>query len=249
MDDDVIVTPEMLTEETKNAPVVIEGLEKVAEALTTPLEDKMTPAILEKLEQNHRVAERINEDLQKEENTELKTLFDEIESYEKKEPVEKEEERKAYLKVKPKMGRPQVIDKFILKELRQAFLMGCNDTEACAYAEISPRLLYYFQNRNPNFLQYKNEWKENPILKARATVYKNLDNDETARWYLERKKRAEFATRQEVITGDISEINAVLDKLESNYDGFADRAREALSTTGAADKQVVEDKPPLQDTR
>lgn len=99
-------------------------------------------------------------------------------------------------------GRPTVMNDQTLNKLRDAFLMGCSDREACFYADISLQTLYNYQKDNPEYLEQKAMWKENPILKARNTVYKSLDQDDMAKWYLERKKRNEFATRQELTGGD-----------------------------------------------
>lgn len=84
-----------------------------------------------------------------------------------------------------------------LARLRQAFLMGCDDEEACAFAEINPSTLYRYQEDHPEYASEKATWKQNPILKAKATIYKSLDEKETAKWYLERKKKSEFAQRSE----------------------------------------------------
>ena len=98
-----------------------------------------------------------------------------------------------------KAGRKTVVDDEALLKLEQAFLMGCDDEEACQFAGISPSALYAHQRRNPEFQQEKELWKLNPILKATATVYKNLSQPEMARWFLERRKKDKFSTRQELV--------------------------------------------------
>lgn len=92
-------------------------------------------------------------------------------------------------------------EKFI--KLEQAFSIGCTDKEACSYAEITEHQLYYYQNEiNTDFAVRKAELKEKPILKAKQTVVKNLDNPEHAKWYLERKNKAEFSLRTELTGKD-----------------------------------------------
>lgn len=113
-----------------------------------------------------------------------------------------EEDQEKRTPVKRKPGRPQAIDADVLRQLRQAFLMGCSDEEACAYASIGARTLYDFQTKFPEFSQYKEEWKRNPILKARATIYSNLHKQSTAQWFAERKLKDEFSTRQEMTGKD-----------------------------------------------
>jgi hypothetical protein len=99
-------------------------------------------------------------------------------------------------------GRPTVMTEDVLAKLRQAFLMGCDDEEACAFAEIDPKTLYRYQEKNHEYASEKAKWKQNPILKAKATIYSNLNEKETAKWYLERKKKGEFAQRNEMTGAD-----------------------------------------------
>lgn len=96
------------------------------------------------------------------------------------------------------MARPRKIDKEILGKLEEAFKIGATDREACYYANINPDTLYEYQKRNPKFTEQKEAWKQNPILKAKHTIYKNLDDKNTAQWYLERKCKAEFSTQSKL---------------------------------------------------
>jgi hypothetical protein len=95
------------------------------------------------------------------------------------------------------VGRPTVITGEVLRKLEEAFAMGCTDLEACLYADISKTALYEHQQRHPEFAERKEKLKETPILLARTTVIKNLRNPQSAQWYLERKKKNEFAQRNE----------------------------------------------------
>lgn len=101
-------------------------------------------------------------------------------------------------------GRPTKLTPEVITKLEQAFSMGCTDKEACLFADISMPALYNFQNRRPEFVERKELLKEKPMMKARSTVLKNLDDPEHAEWYLERKGRAEFSTRTEVpLSGEL----------------------------------------------
>lgn len=82
-----------------------------------------------------------------------------------------------------------------LTKLEQAFAIGCNDEEACDYAEISPRQLYYYQEIFPDFVGKKHRLKRAPVLKAKNTLFSGLDKVENAKWYLERKLQNEFALK------------------------------------------------------
>lgn len=95
-------------------------------------------------------------------------------------------------------GRPTVMTPETLERLRQAFLRGCSDREAVAYAEIALSTLYEYQNKNPDFSEQKASWKTQPLLKARETVISKLDDVDTAMWYLERKMPEEFGKKQTV---------------------------------------------------
>ncbi len=95
-----------------------------------------------------------------------------------------------------KMGRPTVVTPEVLAKLEQAFGMGCSDKEACLYADISMDALYDYQNRRPDFAEWKAILKEKPVLKARSVVVNSLSDPETSKWYLERKTHGEFNARQ-----------------------------------------------------
>jgi hypothetical protein len=95
-------------------------------------------------------------------------------------------------------GRPTVFTPEVLQKLEQGFKIGLTDTECCCYADINLSTLYEYQKRNPEFLYKKEKWKQNPIAKAKHTIYKNLDDAKTAQWYLERKCKEEFSTQSKL---------------------------------------------------
>jgi hypothetical protein len=93
-----------------------------------------------------------------------------------------------------KVGRPEKINDDILAKLEAAFKVGANDTEACEYAEIDPSTLYRYQQRNEEFCNKKKGWKSRPTLKAKMTVYKNLDDPKIALDYL-KLRDDDFSTK------------------------------------------------------
>lgn len=100
------------------------------------------------------------------------------------------------------VGRPTVMTPEVIAKLEEAFLLGCTDLEACFFAEISKDALYNYQKENPEFVERKEKLKENPVFKARAKVVEELSNNaDLALRYLERKKKDEFGTRQDVNVG------------------------------------------------
>jgi len=94
------------------------------------------------------------------------------------------------------MGRPVKFSQLVLNKLKEAFLFGATDKEACLYAGICRDTLYDYQKKNKGFPDQKEEWKSNPLLKAKKTIFDNLDKHTVAMWYLERKARNEFDLKQ-----------------------------------------------------
>ena len=100
------------------------------------------------------------------------------------------------------VGRPTVITPEIISKLEEVFAIGGTDNEACFYADIGKTTLYNYQQDHPEFVERKEALKERPILKARQTVVKALDNPQQAQWFLERKVKNEFASRSELTGKD-----------------------------------------------
>lgn len=110
------------------------------------------------------------------------------------------------------MPRPTVMTPETIDKLRQAFLIGATKEEASGYAGISKVTLYSYIEKHPEFVNEIEKWQNEPILKAKTTVVKNLDDTKNAQWYLERKAKAEFAPRQEHTGADGNAIQAIIDK-------------------------------------
>lgn len=176
--------------------------------------------------------------------SELQKTIEEIEKLEYRKEMGLSLLNNNYTAPRRPRGRPTSVTTEVIRDLRTSFLMGCSDKEACAYAGIHPSIYYAYKDRNPEFQEYVEAWKEEPILKAKAAIYRTLDIPEHAKWYLERKLRHEFALRKELTGADGGAIGLALDRLESDYGAIADRAKASLgpSITG----QVVEDDPSLQ---
>ncbi len=101
-----------------------------------------------------------------------------------------------------KVGRPAIVTEDVLRKLEEAFAMGCTDKEACLYANIGQTTFYAYQGDNLEFLKRKDELKETPVLRARTTILNNLKDPDTAKWFLERKKKDEFSSRSELTGKD-----------------------------------------------
>lgn len=111
------------------------------------------------------------------------------------------------------MGRPTKMTPETLDKLRQAFIIGATKEEACAYAEISKVTLYSYIDKNPDFVNDIEAWQQTPLLKAKATVNKNLDDAKTAQWYLERRAK-EFKPKQDLTTNDKDLPTPILNGIE-----------------------------------
>ena len=98
-----------------------------------------------------------------------------------------------------KRGRKTIMTPEIIDKLEQAFSMGCSDLEACLHANIGKTTLYNYQNENPEFVERKEQLKEKLVLKARTVIAEALNrkDENTAKWYLERKAKNEFSAKVE----------------------------------------------------
>ena len=96
----------------------------------------------------------------------------------------------------------------VLQKLEYAFASGLSDREASLYAGISESTLYNYCHEHEEFLERKELFKEQTKMKAKLVIAKAIEEGslKTAQWYLERKAKDEFSTRQEA---DIAMQNPV----------------------------------------
>ena len=112
-----------------------------------------------------------------------------------------------------------------IRKLEEAFSIDASVKEACYYADISTDTFYRWIKEYPK-LSYKLErLREKPVLKARQTVVKSLDNPDYAFKYLERKKKDEFSPRQE-LTGKDGE------SIKTSYEIKLNEIREEYGNKG-----------------
>lgn len=142
----------------------------------------------------------------------------------------------------PLGGRPIAVDTTVLQKLYEAFIIGATDQEACFWANIANGTLYNFQTKYPEFLDLKEQWKENPVMKARNTIYKNLNSPMTASWFLERKRKSEFSTRSELTGADGEKLlPEVIDNL-NRYDNLAGRIETLISGQSVETNSSIQNK-------
>lgn len=89
-----------------------------------------------------------------------------------------------------------------IRKLEEAFAIDASVKEACYYADISTDTYYRWIKEFPELSDKLERLREKPVLKARQTVVKSLDNPDYAFKYLERKKKDEFSPRHELTGKD-----------------------------------------------
>jgi len=124
--------------------------------------------------------------------------------------------KKTITKKKENRGRPKAIKDEDLKKLEQAFSIGCTSREAIVHSGVKASTFYDYVRDHPEFSDRIELLKEKTPLKARMVVENALNKGDvnTAKWYLERKKRDEFSTQQLVdLTSQGEKIGIVINKI------------------------------------
>lgn len=117
------------------------------------------------------------------------------------------EKKKTVKKRKSGAGRPTVMTESTIKKLEYAFLKGMSDKEACIFADITQQTLYNYCNAHPEYFERKELLKEMPKVKAKINIVEGIENGDTelSKWYLERKAKDEFSTKQDVdVSGSLN---------------------------------------------
>lgn len=106
------------------------------------------------------------------------------------------------------MGRPTVMTEAVVSKLELGFMKGLNVTECCHYADISRNAFYEFLKKNPDFEDRIEELRSTPSAKAKLNIAEAIENGDTdlSKWWLERRNKDEFSTKQEVAADVQSEV-------------------------------------------
>lgn len=99
------------------------------------------------------------------------------------------------------VSNPIKLTEETVKRLEEAFLMDCSVEEACFMAKITRQTYYNWINSFPEWKERFDNCRQNPFLIARKTIYDNLSEKETAKWFLERKNR-EFKNKSDITSDD-----------------------------------------------
>lgn len=99
------------------------------------------------------------------------------------------------------VGRPEISEESVGK-LLDALSWGCSVTDACNFAEISRDSYYEYCKRHPEFSDKCEYLKAATSIHARMAISNAIKSGDvaTAKWYLERKHKDEFSTKQNVDT-------------------------------------------------
>lgn len=142
------------------------------------------------------------------------------------------------------MARPSKMNPDIVGKLVAAFARGYNDTEACDYAGINRDTYYEWLKKDSEFADKITSSKMRPNMKAKEVVLDAIENGDvkSSQWWLDRKARDEFATRQEMTGQDGEKLFDTRNELKE----IGDELKEALNGTepgnppsGSADSQEV----------
>lgn len=117
-----------------------------------------------------------------------------------------------------KVGRPTVMTEEVIRKIEEVAALDGSIEEMAYYAGIHRDTIYAKMKEDKEFSDRINDLRERPILKARQTIVKNLEHPESAKWYLERKKKLEFAQRSELTgkDGGAIEVNSLTDKSDAD---------------------------------
>ena len=87
----------------------------------------------------------------------------------------------------------------MLEKLKLAFANSFTDVEAALYCWISPRTIYDYCSKNPDFAELKEALKKKPNIKAKLNWIKKINEQDyqASKEWLERKSRDEFSLKTE----------------------------------------------------
>lgn len=106
------------------------------------------------------------------------------------------------------------------RKIEEAAAIDASIEEICFYADIHKDTFYEWMKKEPEFSDRIDALRNRPIMKARQTIVKALENPDHAFKYLEKKRRKEFGTNIDITSGG--------EKLTIGFDPvFDDTPREA----------------------
>ena len=119
-----------------------------------------------------------------------------------------------------------VLTEDTVRKLEDAFSIGADVSAACCKADIARSTYYEWLKENPKFKEKMDRMRDKPILKAYKTIHDDLHEPETAKWYLERKRKEEFSAKyvfEQQPTQTESELDREEQELEKRERDLAKR--------------------------
>lgn len=129
--------------------------------------------------------------------------------------------------------------KEVIDALSHYLRLGYSVNRACELVEIPQSTVATWVSDDVALRLKIKAWQGSVSSKAREIVAKSIadGNKDDARWWLERREKKDFSTRQEVTGSDGEDIGVLVKRLETDYDQLGKQAS----------GQMVEDEPPVQD--
>lgn len=82
-------------------------------------------------------------------------------------------------------------------KIKEAAAIGASAEEMAYFCNVSKQTIYNWFKVDPELFDEIERLRERPVLKARQTIVKALDDPEQAKWFLARKRKKEFSERTE----------------------------------------------------
>ena len=103
-------------------------------------------------------------------------------------------------------------DDEVNRKIEEAAAIGASIEEIAFYADVHRATLYRWMEADEDLRDRIRELQEKPILKARQTIVKALDNPDHAYRYLEKKRSAEFGHKAQLeLSGRVDQGRAPAD--------------------------------------
>ena len=99
------------------------------------------------------------------------------------------------------VGRPTVKTDEVIRKIEEVAALDGSVEEMAYYAGIHRDTLYAWLKDDKDLSDRIQALRERPILKARQTIAKSLDDPKHAQWYVERKRKKEFGPGLDVTSG------------------------------------------------
>ena len=124
-------------------------------------------------------------------------------------------------------------EKIIIQKLEQVWALDGTDEEAAIYAGISKAALSEYLKINLKVAERKALLKNQPVLKARTTIVNSLSNSTDAKWFLTKKRPAEFGDKLK-IDGEV-QVTTINDFIKQTYESIERRKRAGDSERDGSD--------------